>query len=497
MATRRNRWRFWSLAALSAASCCYIACSAHEVFSAWTTVINSGPSANRVDVVFVGDGYTQANLDTGLYSSHVDQYLDYMFGASGYLTDPFPRYRNFFNAHQINVVSAESGADHPSQSIFRDTALDATYDSYGINRLLTINDSKANSIVTQSLQGSGITADIRLATVNDTAYGGSGGLWAVFAGANGSARDLALHEMSHAFSGTADEYVTRSGAYPYGEPNAVNATKNPAGSKWSHWLGFNDPRADYLSIDVFEGAADYATGIYRPSLDSKMRTLGRPFNAVVREKSILDIYQYVDPLDDWLENAATVQFGALWVDTVDPDVILVDWYVDGQLIAADHGEQFDLADFNFAAGTYTVRAHAYDGIVAHAGDGSLLDLVRVNLAKLQQDVVWTVEFAGVEPMAGDYNGDGIVDEGDLLVWTQSFGSTVQLAADGNGNQVVDAADYTVWRNAADLAGGAAVSRILVPESGSIVLALAAIMGAPWWPPCTRFRRSVSPRLNGI
>ncbi|MGD9635227.1 MAG: M64 family metallopeptidase [Pirellulales bacterium] len=469
--------------------------SSDFVEAAWTTVIDNGSPVNRVDIVFVGDGYTQANLAAGLYSSHLDQYLDYMFGSGGNLTDPFPRYRNFFNAHQIDVVSAESGADHPAQSVFRDTALDAAYDTAGINRLLTINDSKANVVVSQNLQGSGITADMRFATVNDATYGGSGGQWAVFAGANGSAGDLALHEMSHAFSATADEYSTQSGAFPYGEPSAVNVTRNASGTKWSQWLGFEDPRADYLSIGAFQGAADYATGIYRPSLDSKMRTLGRPFNAVVREKTILDIYRYVDPLDDWLANTETVDAGGLWVDTVDPNVVLVDWYVNGQLVAADHGEHFDLADFHFAAGTYTVRAHAYDGVVTHAEDGSLLDLVRVNLADLQQDIVWTVAFAGAETIPGDYNGDGTVDETDLAVWTQDFGSNVELAADGNGNRVVDAADYTVWRNAADLGAGVSSGGSHVPEPSELALALAALGGTLGVD--ARFRGTVCPRCGRV
>jgi hypothetical protein len=453
--------------------------------AAWSTVVDNGPPANRVDVIFVGDGYTQADLDAGSYTDHVAQYVDYMFGASGFLADPFPRYRNFFNVHQIEVVSEESGADHPSQSLFRETALDATYESHGIDRLLTINSSKANTFVNENLTGTGITADIRLATVNDSQYGGSGGMWAVYAGPNSQARDIALHELSHSFSKTLDEYVTKSGTFPGGEPSAVNATIDPEGTKWSHWLGFDDPRADYLNIGVYEGAADYPLGVYRPSLDSKMRTLNRPFNAVVREKTILDVYQRVDPLDDWLENGATILDEPLWVNTVDPEVILVDWYVDDQLVVANHGEQFDLAAFSFPAGTYAVRAHAYDEIVNRAGDGSLLDLVRRDLDQLQQEVQWTVEFAGVVPLEGDYDGNGIVDAGDYDHWKLTFGSTEELEADGNADGIVDASDYTIWRdNLSNQAGEPSSSSFGVPEppfmatAGVISLASLAVRTRP-------------------
>ena len=440
--------------------------------AALATLVDNGDPANRVDIVFLGDGYTEANLAVGLYTAHVQNYLDYMFGAADFLADPFPRYKNFFNVHKIDVASSEAGADHPSQGIVRDTALDATYDTSGIPRLLTVNSVEANTFLNENLAGTGITADARLVTVNDAQYGGSGGTWAVFAGANSSARDVALHELSHAFSATADEYVTMTGQFPGPEPSAVNVTKDSTGQKWSRWLGFEDPRADYLDVGTFEGAADYAAGIYRPSLDSKMRTLSRPFNAVVREKSILDVYEHVDPLDDWLANNATVSGGQLWVDAVDPQVIWVDWYVNNQLVAANHGETFDLADYGYAAGIYTVWAHAYDEAVKHAFDGSLLDLVRWNLEALEQDVVWSVNF--VPPIAGDYNRDGTVDAADYLAWKSSFGVSGQLPADGNQDGIVDTADYTVWRD--NLGAGpraASVAHAQVPEPAAMGLAFIA------------------------
>src|SRR5690606_1525534 len=127
------------------------------VAAALTTLIDTGPSANRVDIVFLGDGYTQANLNAGVYSSHVDGYLDYMFGPSA-LADPFPRYRNFFNAHAIEVVSNQSGADQPPNGTYYDTALDAAYFSNGTERLLTVNTAKTNTQRNQGLAGTGVTA---------------------------------------------------------------------------------------------------------------------------------------------------------------------------------------------------------------------------------------------------------------------------------------------------------------------------------------------------
>jgi glucose/arabinose dehydrogenase len=52
----------------------------------------------------------------------------------------------------------------------------------------------------------------------------------------------------------------------------------------------------------------------------------------------------------------------------------------------------------------------------------------------------------INPLAGDYDVDGDVDQDDYSVWKRTFGSSLLLSADGNGNGVVDAADYTVWRD---------------------------------------------------
>jgi hypothetical protein len=461
-------------------ACALCAC-ATTADAAWSTIVNNGQPSNRVDVVFVGDGYTQADLNAGKYANHIASYVDTMFGATpGFLADPFPRYHKFFNVHAVAVASQQSGADYPPYGVFRNTALDATYWTAGTQQSLTLNESKASQIVNSNLAGSGITPNIRLATVNDALYGGSGGLWATFAGGNVQARDLALHELSHSFSNTLDEYAVYQANYPNPEPIAANVTIDPTGSKWERWLGFDDPRGDDLDIGVFEGAAYYSDNVYRPSLDSKLRTLGRPFNAIAREKAILDIYNHVRPLDGWRSNQSPIDDGALWVQVVDPAVIQVDWYVDDELVVSDAGAPFDLQDFDIPTGTYSVRSVAYDRILNHVGDGSLLDLVRKDFYKLEQAIEWTVNYIATDPKPGDYNSNGLVDANDYQVWKANFGSTSNLSADGDGNGRVDAADYTIWRDNVQSFPATA------PEPAALRLFLIAILLAVFG---TRIRRT--------
>lgn len=78
-------------------------------------------------------------------------------------------------------------------------------------------------------------------------------------------------------------------------------------------------------------------------------------------------------------------------------------------------------------------------------------------------------------IAGDYNGDGDVDEDDYLYWRNTFGSRIYLAADGNNDGIIDAADYTVWRDIFENLGSGAGAA--VPEPGMLhLLAVGAILG---------------------
>ena len=70
----------------------------------------------------------------------------------------------------------------------------------------------------------------------------------------------------------------------------------------------------------------------------------------------------------------------------------------------------------------------------------------------------------VNPIAGDYDIDGDVDNNDYGVWRANFGSNLLLAADGNKNGVVDSADYVVWRNA--MSAGAAAAAALPAVSST-------------------------------
>ncbi len=378
-----------------------------------TTLVDNGPSSNRVDVVFLGDGYTASDLTAGTFDQHIVNYLDYWFADSNN-SAPFFRYRNYFNIHKVDIVSNQSGADRLPEGILRDTALDAAYYfDGGPDRLLYINENKANSLRDQALSDASFRAEMQYIVVNSDRYGGGGGNYSVFAGGNEDASELALHEVAHAFSHLADEYVTWATTYSGPEPVAANITKSSTGAKWSQWLGYEQ---DGLGeIGVYEGAGYYEKGLYRPSQTSKMRSLGYPFNAISREQIILDIYQFVDPLDAWLSNQTPLlDPEAIYVSVIDDEVIHLQWFWDGVLMPDVTTPIFDMSQFEHGTGEYELTVRAFDPTAFDPVNG----WVRINSSALEQFVSWQIR------LTDDPEHSASVPEPSTLVFISLAGIAV-------------------------------------------------------------------------
>ncbi len=81
------------------------------------TIVNSGAASNRIDIIFLGDGYTAGEI-ASTYTSHAQSLVNYLFNDS-ILSQPFGRYEKFFNVHLVDVISAQSGADDPASGKVR------------------------------------------------------------------------------------------------------------------------------------------------------------------------------------------------------------------------------------------------------------------------------------------------------------------------------------------------------------------------------------------
>jgi hypothetical protein len=249
--------------------------------------------------VIMGDGYASMEIDD--YHQDVDRVIEEFFGTS-----PWSEYKYFINIYRIDVVSNESGADHPSDNLYVDTALDATYDTYGITRLLTVDDSKAFEIACTVP-----SFDAVMIIVNDESYGGSGGATMVLSNHEKAAR-IALHEAGHLVGGLADEYETPYPGYPEGdnEPN-VTYQQELEYIPWKSWIDMETPLPTpefegEFPVGLYEGARYKATDIFRPTHNSIMRSLGAPYGPINSESLIINMYDYVDPIDHYAPDKSNV-----------------------------------------------------------------------------------------------------------------------------------------------------------------------------------------------
>lgn len=307
------------------------------------TVRSRGNPANRVDFLIVAEGYTSAQLSTFRYD--VNNFLGQLFAQ-----EPYRTYQNYYNVHILLSTSSQSGADHPERGVYVSTAFDATYNCAGIQRLICISDAKVDAAVASSLPSSAYYDQV-VVLVNDTEYGGSGGRIAV-ASKSSSVVELVLHEVGHSFALLADEYTFTPPPCSLAEPSEVNSTTQTSRSsiKWRHWIGASTSIPTYGTTPgvpgLYQGSRYCASGMYRPTYDSKMRTMGRPFEPINSEQHVKRIYNYVSPIDSSAPPGSSVSIAPgqsvlFQVTTPSPygHALAIHWYVDGA--AAGTGASFN------------------------------------------------------------------------------------------------------------------------------------------------------------
>ncbi len=336
--------------------CCHVHISAAQTV---TPLFQHGPTARRINVVVVSEGFQQNELEQ--FREEAGDFVDHIFSE-----DPFLRYKSYFNAYTLSIPSNESGADEPSKNIEVDTAFDATYDSFGIEQLLTVSTRKVGDALTLHFP----EHDIVLVLVNSDRHGGSGGIYAV-SSTNSSAYEIAAHEIGHSFAGLTDEYETPDGT-PTEAPNATQET-NRSSIKWINWIEESTPiptaeKSSYKDkIGLFEGAAYRSSDWFRPHLDSKMRTLGRNWGDVNAETIILSIYNRLPLFSGTspdqgrirINTAGVVGFEALSPLPQTNDKLQYQWYIDGRQLPTSE-PTLNLNPLNLENGLHTLELRAHD-----------------------------------------------------------------------------------------------------------------------------------------
>lgn len=352
---------------------------------------NHGRPDNRVNYIIVADGYQESELDTALVE-HVENMLyNADTGMYSEIGQPYTRYRRFINVCALRSESNDSGVDGPNGNPDRDTPFDGG--NCG-DRLGCVDDRLVRDYIADALPAH-IDVDWLAATLNANEWWNSGGALMVWSGgfmANdaNNAASVAIHEGGHAFHQLADEYADDNlncNCNAAREPN-VACELDPslsAETKWGEWMGFAMEGGGRLWNLGEHGAVPGGrycgpeSGVTRPTEDSEMNLLPYAYNMPSMQKAIHDIYEIVRPMDNHTPNDAPLtEATEVAVRLVDPEVLKVEWSIDGNVSAADSGECLALSDL--APGEHIVTARAYDDT----------PWVRDSRDDLEQVVEWTV-----------------------------------------------------------------------------------------------------------
>ena len=239
-----------------------------------TRIYGTGDPHTSFDIAFIAEGYTKG--ETEKFRADVKRLADILF-----LEAPFDKYQDRINIWAVEAPSQESGTDVPKEGIYVNTALSSSYYTFNVDRYLTTQD-----IGTVNDYAASAPHDQIVVLINSPRYGG-GGVYNYYSAVTSDHQftpQVFTHEFGHGFAGLADEYYNSEVAYeefypldvePW-EPNIT--TRVNFESKWKDMIARsvpvptpNDKR--YTGVTgLFEGGGYAAKGIYRPSLDCRMKS---------------------------------------------------------------------------------------------------------------------------------------------------------------------------------------------------------------------------------
>jgi thiol-disulfide isomerase/thioredoxin len=255
--------------------------------------LQEASAGNGINIVFLGDAYTDREMKDGSYVTLMQQCMDEFFAI-----EPYKTFRDRFNVYAVKVVS-ENGKTGVGYS----TALGCV----AVGNSISIKDSGVQKSFEYALRVPGIKDKRNLlihVLVNSSGRRGitrmSESLQSgvAFSSSTSNAPEffgpVLRHEAGgHGFAFLADEYSNKKGSpdqemvdeynrlyREYGWYPNVDFTNDPAKVKWSAFLSDERYKDE---VGIFEGGAAYYTkGVYRPSLNSMMNQDVEFFNAPSR-----------------------------------------------------------------------------------------------------------------------------------------------------------------------------------------------------------------------
>jgi hypothetical protein len=241
-----------------------------------------GSTKLRYDIVIVGDGFTASQQgDFNARAADVVSALE--------ARQPYTDRMCAFNVWRVNVVTQQSGVDHPKDNVFPNTELDVRYGvpANGEAERCITSDSPAK---VHEAAAWAPEADAIFVLANDTQSGGCADDL-VFSSISAGFAAIVTHELGHKIGALADEYncyicdgsdsnVTYSGPDP--DEGNCDRDKVLAQIKWKDLISGatalptttnNSPGV----VGAWESCKYSAKSIYRPQTSCHMLTTGAEF----------------------------------------------------------------------------------------------------------------------------------------------------------------------------------------------------------------------------
>jgi len=290
-----------------------------NAFLGYERFIETGPPANRVDVVLMGDGYLVNKQK--VWDKLADN-LPREFERN----QTFGEYLSYFNFVRCNLVSEDDNVTGFGRTT--STALGG-HVTGTIQGHIAVERKQVRTMLSEIPTEE--HDDLVIAIVRAGSYGtGSTGIACL--GAQNS--KIAIHEWGHAFADLGDEYSEETHKRGGGRkrPN-VSITDDPLLVPWAHWIA-----AKARGIGVYEGANGQVRGAWKPKPSGCVMQNGEFFCEPCREAVVLNIYAYVDPIEstnhpvhgddsgEGLQLDEALEFEAS-VMTPASHKLEVDWYV--------------------------------------------------------------------------------------------------------------------------------------------------------------------------
>lgn len=259
------------------------------------SILQSSDISNGVDVIFMGDAFSDRQIEEGVYNNMVKRVIDALFSE-----EPFKSMKDYFNVYSVDVVSPSEGYELDGQKLGT---------VHGGGTYVYGNNSKVIEYAKKAISEERLDDALIIVMMNEDAYAGTCYMYSPPSGNYGRGLSIAYFPVSsdtdtfnglvsheaggHGFAKLADEYAYEyMGAIsddeiastrvnePYGWWKNVDFTSDPVLVKWSQFLA--DDRYANEGLGCYEGGLTYWSGVWRPTDASIMRYNTGGFNAPSR-----------------------------------------------------------------------------------------------------------------------------------------------------------------------------------------------------------------------